>query len=263
MVLYFSATGNTKYIAQLIAKELGDDSLDLLTRIREKDYSPIASKKPFVICSPVYVCEMPIFFMDYLKKLPLRGSRKVYFVFTSGGYAGISGMLGKRIAEKKRMRYMGRAELTMPKNYIATDAYPELEEDEIIYRIENCTYSAKQIALSIRNGRVLKGARHVFLFEKAIILPYTPVWVRFKQGTKDFTVSDKCVGCGKCASLCPLKNIRLKNKKPEWINASCAHCMACINNCPVEAIEYGNITQKKVKYNINKFLKKCTNIKER
>ena len=32
--------------------------------------------------------------------------------------------------------------------------------------------------------------------------------------------------------------------------------MACIGNCPFEAIEYGDITQNKVKYNIKKYLDK-------
>lgn len=262
MVLYFSATGNTRYIAELIAKEIGDETLDLLERIREKDYSPIRSKKPFVICSPVYVCEMPIFLADFIKKLKLRGNPEVYFVFTSAGYAGISGMLSKKLAEGKRMRFMGYAELAMPKNYIASDRYAELDEDEIIYRIENCTHAAKQVAYNIKQEKVLNWSRHVYLIEKAVILPFTPWWVKNKQPTKDFHASDKCISCGKCASVCPIKNIILKDGKPVWTGPSCTHCMACICNCPTEAIDYGNITQKKDKYNIKKYLGKCTNISE-
>jgi flavodoxin len=53
MVLYFSATGNTKYIAEELARILDDNVLDLREKIRRKDYTPILSKKPFVICSPV------------------------------------------------------------------------------------------------------------------------------------------------------------------------------------------------------------------
>ena len=60
-----------------------------------------------------------------------------------------------------------------------------------------------------------------------------------------------CIGCGKCAKLCPLNNIMLKDGKPVW-GDECTHCMACIGNCPTEAIEYGSITQKKEKYNFGK-----------
>ena len=93
MVLYYSATGNTEFIAKQIADRLDDQCLNLLERIRTGDVTPIRSRKPFVVCSPVYVCEMPWFLTDYLKKVKLSGNRKVYFIFTSGGYTGIAGPL--------------------------------------------------------------------------------------------------------------------------------------------------------------------------
>ena len=49
MILYFSATGNTRFVAQSLATRLGDESLDLLDRIRRSDCAPIHSEKPFVI----------------------------------------------------------------------------------------------------------------------------------------------------------------------------------------------------------------------
>lgn len=103
MVIYFSATGNTEFIAKQLSERLSDDSLNLINRIKERDYSPIESSSPFVICSPVYVCEMPRFFAEYLKKVKLTGNNKVYFVFTSGGYAGIAGYLAEKIIKKKGM----------------------------------------------------------------------------------------------------------------------------------------------------------------
>ena len=103
MVLYYSATGNTKYIAELLAKSLDDEALDLLERIRKSDFSPIRSASPFVICSPIYVCEMPRFLVKFLKAVRLAGNRSVYFVFTSGGYTGIAGFQAARIIKKKNM----------------------------------------------------------------------------------------------------------------------------------------------------------------
>lgn len=37
MVLYFSATGNSAYVAKRIASNLGDVALDLFDRIRDHD----------------------------------------------------------------------------------------------------------------------------------------------------------------------------------------------------------------------------------
>ena len=107
------------------------------------------------------------------------------------------------------------------------------------------------VAADIRAGRRLT-ARHVFLFETLITVPFNPVWCKLKLTAKAFYATDACVGCGKCVKLCPLNNITLKDQKPVWGDA-CTHCMACIGNCPKEAIEYGTVSQSKEKYNFEKY----------
>ena len=57
MVLYYSATGNTQYIAQELAKGLDDTCVNLLDKIRSGDHSELHSDKPFIICAPIIVCE--------------------------------------------------------------------------------------------------------------------------------------------------------------------------------------------------------------
>lgn len=251
MVLYYSATGNTEYIAQEIAKRLDDECIDLLPRIKNQDYSNLHSEKPFIICAPVYVCEMPRFMSKYLKKQTFSGNRNVYFIFTSGGYCGISGQLAKWMFRKKKMNYMGRAEFKMPRNYVANDSYPMLAKEEVEERITNSYKMIAPVVETIQSGNKLK-ARHIFLFETIITLPFNPVWCKYKLLAKDFYSTDACIGCGKCVQLCPLNNITLKDKAPVWSN-HCSHCMACIGNCPTRAIEYGKITQEKEQYNFGKY----------
>lgn len=255
MVLYFSTTGNTEYIAKQIAERLGDQAVDLLPLIRSHDHSEIHSDSPFIICAPVYVCEMPDFVADHLAKTSLTGCRDVYFVFTSGGYCGISGPLAHRLVRKKGMRYRGCAELVMPQNYIATNLYDELEDSEIERRIAESSGMVDEIAETIRNGEDLK-SRHKWLIEYASILPLNPVWQKVMQPVRPFYATDKCTGCGLCAGRCPLNRIRMMPVRnsgkvsayPKWTGRSCAHCMSCIQNCPVHAIEYGNITPGKKRY---------------
>lgn len=251
MILFYSATGNTEYVARELARQLEDECVDLLPRIKKEDHSVLHSEKPFVLCAPVYVCEMPRFLSKYLKAQTFAGSREVYCVFTSGGYCGISGPLAKSIFRKKGMVYRGHAEVKMPRNYVANDAYPMLETEEIAARLRNARAQLVGIAAAIRVGRKLT-ARHVFLLESVITLPFNPVWCKFKLTARDFFTTDQCIGCGKCVNLCPLNNITLKDKVPVW-GDHCTHCMACIGNCPAEAIEYGTITQKKEPYNLGKY----------
>ena len=251
MVIYFSATGNTEFIAQEIAKRLDDECVNLLDRVKKGDHSVLHSEKPFVICAPVYVCEIPRFMTKYLKEQTFSGSKDVYCIFTSGGYCGISGQLTKWMFRKKKMNYLGHAEFKMPRNYVISDSYPMLENKEIEKRITDSYNKIADTVERIKTRNKLK-ARHIFLFETIITLPFNPIWCKYKYTTKDFFTTDKCSGCGKCAKLCPLNNIKIKDKKPIW-DKNCTHCMACIGNCPTEAIEYGEITKEKTPYRYSKY----------
>jgi ferredoxin len=194
---------------------------------------------------------MPRFLSKYLKAQTFTGSREVYGVFTSGGYCGITGPLAKKLFRKKGITYRGHAEIKMPRNYVANDAYPMLEVEEIAVRLRNARKQLVGIAEDIRDGRNLT-ARHVFLLESVITLPFNPVWCKYKLTARDFYTTDQCTGCGKCVKLCPLNNISLQDKVPVW-GDRCTHCMAFIGNCPTEAIEYGTITQEKEPYNFGKY----------
>lgn len=45
MVLFFSATGNTEYIAQEIAKRLNDECINLLDRVKNNPSLPLVKRK--------------------------------------------------------------------------------------------------------------------------------------------------------------------------------------------------------------------------
>lgn len=251
MILYFSATGNTEYAAKEIARITEDTALNLLTKIKSSDYSEINSEKPFVICLPIYVCEFPLFLIEFLKKTKLSGNREIYFIFTSGGYSGRSCRQAKALSIRKKMIYKGCADIRMPRNYIASEVYPMLGEAEMKERIVKAKDKIKETAEIIKADGKLK-MRHVFLFESLIILPIAGPWRKFKFTANDFYVKDSCIGCGKCAKLCPLNNITIVEKKPVW-GDKCTHCMACICNCPKDSIEYGKITVGKERYLFKKY----------
>ena len=260
MVLYFSATGNTEFIAKEIAERIGDEALNLLERIKTGDKTPIHSEKPFVICAPIYVCEIPRFMTKFLKAQTFTGSKDVYFILTSGGYCGPAGNLLRKIFKSKKMNCHGHAEFRMPRNYVVSDSYPMLERGQAEERIIESYNRLDQVASDILAGNKLT-ARHVYLFETLITLPFNPVWCKYKLTAKDFYAEDTCIGCGKCVKLCPLNNIKLVDKKPIW-GKSCTHCMSCISNCPTKAIEYGAITKDKESYTFEQYEYVVKNLKK-
>ena len=55
---------------------------------------------------------------------------------------------------------------------------------------------------------------------------------------KGYRITDNCIGCGKCMTVCPQNCIDRGEPKPYNIRQNnCLHCGACFENCPVGAIE--------------------------
>lgn len=251
MILFFSGTGNTRLIAEKLAERLGDESLDLLSRIKEGDYSEIRSERPFVICSPVYVSELPVFLADYLRKVSLTGSRRVYGVLTNGGYSGIAGGQLAKIFRRKKMEFRGYTEFRLPSNHITNRSHRETGDEENAGRVREALAGINTAAAVIESGGVFRN-RHLLMFEYLITVPVAPVLCYINQGTEGFWVRDNCTSCGKCARLCPLNVIEMQDGRPVWKDPRCAHCMSCIQNCPVEAIEYKKTTEGRKRYSISR-----------
>jgi len=50
--------------------------------------------------------------------------------------------------------------------------------------------------------------------------------------------ADKCVGCGRCAEVCPHGVFDLEDGKAHIVDKdACMECGACALNCPAKAIE--------------------------
>ncbi len=47
----------------------------------------------------------------------------------------------------------------------------------------------------------------------------------------------KCIGCGKCAEICPQQTITVKNGKSRIDPQKCIRCFCCHEMCPVKAID--------------------------
>lgn len=59
MILYFSGTGNSKYVAQRMAEALDQSLLSMNDRIRSHDTSPVEADERLVIVTPTYAWRIP------------------------------------------------------------------------------------------------------------------------------------------------------------------------------------------------------------
>ncbi|MDO4467354.1 MAG: EFR1 family ferrodoxin [Bacillota bacterium] len=249
MILYFSGTGNSQYVATYLQKKLKDNLLSINDFLKQKAYINLTTNDPLVIVCPVYVSAPPLIVMDFIKKSKFKDHLKVYFVMTCAGGMGASPYYWKKICQEKRFQYMGCEQVIMPQNYLIYFKTKEKEENKKI--INAALPTIEKITLAIQQELPIAleppGSLDV-LSTKAVIKPYYKYFIK----ADGFEVSDACISCGKCEKVCPLNNIRLIHGLPEWSN-NCTHCMACINRCPKQAIEYGEKTKGKPRYEAPKF----------
>ena len=244
MILCFSGTGNSRYIAERIAEALQDEIVDLNAKIKAADYAPIQAGEDIVLVTPTYAWRIPQIVSVWLTKTELLSAKRIWFVMDCGSEIGNAAKYNRELAAQKALTYMGTAQIVMPENYIALFPAPDKQEAKAI--VENAKPAIRSIIDCIRNGMEFPAPRNN-LYNRFMSGAVNPIFYKGIVRADAFTVSDACIGCGKCAQLCPLNNIRLDKDKPVW-GSNCTHCMACICYCPKEAIEYGKRSVGKPRY---------------
>ena len=244
MILYFSGTGNSGYVAKRIADALGDGLLSMNDRIKAGDTSPVETGERLIVVTPTYAWRIPRVVGDWLAETDFPGGSQAWFVMTCGSETGNAAKYNRALCREKHLTYMGTAQIVMPENYIAMFNAPRAEEARrIVARAEPDIDGAIS---AIRAGEGFAPPRNN-LYDRFMSGPVNPIFYSFFVKAKAFAAGDACTGCGRCARLCPKNNITIQNGKPVW-GGDCTHCMACICRCPAEAIEYGKKSRGKPRY---------------
>ena len=228
MVLYYSGTGNSKFIAKCIASALETDCLNLNERIKTGDTSSVQTEENVILVTPTYAWRIPHIVSGWLGKAELVGAKRIWFVMDCGSEIGNAAKYNQKLAAQKALTYMGT------------------DKQEAKAIVENAKPAIRSIIDCIRNGMEFPAPRNN-LYDRFMSSAVNPIFYKKIVKADAFTVSDACIGCGKCVQLCPLNNIRLDKDKPVW-GSNCTHCMACICYCPKEAIEYGKRSVGKPRY---------------
>ncbi len=244
MIFVFSGTGNSLFVARQVSAFTGDSITDINQKIKNGDTLPIACSEEVIIVTPTYAWRLPKVVSDWIEKTDFDNAGRAWFIMTCGGEIGNAPKYNRILCEKKNLEYMGTAQILMPENYIAMFSAPAWDSAKQI--IERAGSDIEEAAAAIKNGICFKVPRNN-IYDRIMSSVINPAFYSMFIKSDAFYAKDSCTGCGKCVSLCPLNNIRLKDNKPEW-GKSCTHCMACICCCPAEAIEYGNKSKGKSRY---------------
>ncbi len=248
MVIYFSATGNSKYCAEKIAKAT-DDRLFSLNDAMKKGQSEIdiGGDSQLVIVSPIYDMGMSWAVKEYIKSVDFvnfSGKCYVCAVFTCGKSCGIAIDEIRDLLFQKELWLNSAYTICMPDTYIPMfPLISKKKQRKILDKAEECLI---EVASKIKNRKCV--------FETPIAIPefiaklIRKINIPKQKKTDHFWVKDNCIGCHLCEQICPMNIIKIQNGKPIWTKDGCACCLGCIHRCPEQAIQYGKKTESKGRY---------------
>lgn len=135
MVLYFSGTGNSHFVAEMISEETKDTLLSINERLKGNISSEINSDKPMTLVFPVYAGRIPRVVEKHIRSVSFRGNKNVYFVATCAGRPWDTQKYIKKLCKEKGFNLMGFSSVPMPQNYIAMNEIGTKKENEEIVNI--------------------------------------------------------------------------------------------------------------------------------
>ena len=244
MILYFSGTGNSKYVAKRLSEITNENILSINEHIKNNRIYFAAENERLIFVTPTYAWRIPRVVESWIKGIQQNGRHKAYFIMTCGGEIGNAERYLELLCRAAGMDFFGCAEVVMPENYIAMFSAPT--QEEALQIIEKSEVVIDSAAAAIHCSKRLEPSAVSFtgkVYSGVVNRLFYPLFVHAKK----FYAKDTCIGCGICEKLCPLNNISLKDGRPIWQD-NCTHCMACICHCPVSAIEYGKKSLNQPRY---------------
>ena len=246
MILYFTGTGNSRWVAQQLAEATNDTIINSADCLKQEVLpEDLINEEKVGIVFPVHAWYVPRVIIGFLSNLQFPHCQYRYAICTCGDDMG-KGM--NRLA--KHFPLDAAWSVAMPNTYIPMF---NLDDDELCRKkIENARQMIVSVAAAVlEQKKVWKVNEGGAAWLKTYII--NPLFVRFTINHKGFHVDEGCISCGICDKVCPVENIRQVDGHPMWGN-QCIHCMACVHACPQQVIQYRKTTQKKGRYRLADYL---------
>lgn len=233
--IYFSGTGNSRYVLECFFQEY-DKTVEIFSIEDENIIDKIKENEEIVFSYPVQYSNIPKILKDFIDiHSDLWKSKKIFVIATMGLFSGDGAGILARLLYKHGAEIIGGLHLKMPDSIA--------DERALKHSLEKNKELVKQAQRKIKNAvRHIKSDRPpqdgigllcqiAGLFGQRLYF-----YNKMKKYTNKLKIDkEKCIGCGICVRLCPMKNLSLNDHLAKAENR-CTMCYRCINTCPQQAI---------------------------
>lgn len=251
MILYFSAEGNSRHVAERLAEAIGTEVQDVLTLLAERAVRPeedivlaCGEDGVFGLVAPTYFWGLPRIVERLLGRLRIEGEGFRFFVTTYGTTTGQIGTFARRIARKRGWDFDALFSVRMPD--VWTPMFNLSDKEKVARRLAKSETEIEAVTEAVRRRRTGNMMHH----RVPMSLSRLYHWYGFHAyTTARFRVSEEaCIACGLCAKRCPAHAIEMSHDLPRWTSHTCELCLGCLHRCPKFAIQYGKKTSRHGQY---------------
>lgn len=238
-IVYFSATGNTEYVANDIRDEFEHKGIkcDIFEVTKKADFND--NYDFYVFGAPIHAELFPAFYTEWVKKNITKGSGRKCIVFSTQASKSACGpAVMSDDLRKQGFEVVIEECIFLPNNYY-TVMYKKFSEDESKELLKKSKAKVEIIVDKfLKNETFYNSARGRMLFSKLL-------FKLFMAGTKKWAKNSlavdkvKCTRCGLCQQYCPVNNIFVDTNGVSFHN-NCVSCQKCIHKCPANAFLYKN-----------------------
>ena len=233
LTLYFSGTGNSKYVAELFADKMGGNCIS----IEEKaDFGGlIQPEERIAFVYPIYLSRVPRIMREFVKthRTQLHG-KKLVILCTQMEFSGDGARCFTDLLPRGSYEVAYAEHIDMPNNVNNMRVFSAASEEKIERLLVQMQEKLKRICADIRAGVVVKrGFNPLSRLLGAIQGVIEPLfeWM-MKRGVR---IGGDCTGCGLCVQRCPMGNLTLADGKAT-AGKNCTLCYRCLNLCPQRTI---------------------------
>lgn len=231
LMLYFSGTGNSEYIAKKFALHMGGSCHSIEEAV---DFDALMLRSDTIaVCYPIYGSCVPRIMREFATKHKAGFENKQLIIFcTQMMFSGDGARAFARLLPGCDNRILYAEHFNMPNNISNFFLFP-VREEERIKKQKRADKKLHLVCRNIQNGVVKKRGWS----------PYAAVLGKFQniafpvleeKRKSSFAADEDCIQCGLCVKHCPMGNIILSQGVISQ-NDNCTLCYRCVNICPKKA----------------------------
>lgn len=233
--IYFSGTGNSRYAVETFLGQY-DEAAKAFAIEDENIASHIKNNKEIILSYSVQFSNIPKMLKDFVDRYQqLWRGKKIFVIATMGLFSGDgAGILARRL-HKYEAQIIGGLHLKMPDS-IADEKALKRPMEKNVKLVKAAEKKITNAVLDMKNGRPPQEGIGLLYHLAGLFGQRLYFYHKTKQYTDKVKIDTrKCAACGKCAELCPMKNLTIQNNIAKAGNR-CTMCYRCVNICPKQAI---------------------------